>query len=217
MALAAGRAAPAFAGRGHPATRLERVRDGRRNWASPDWTAYTGQSEGAEAWLGVARCAPPGGSRDRAPRRGATRRDPEGSMRNIASGDRPTTSIGFRPATPVRDPTGAIIEWIGTSTDVDDLRQLQERQGVMVKELQHRTRNLITVVSAISRQTLRNALLLPDFRERFWATGSPLRRGSRACSSHLLRREAGHLRSVAPVRARGAGRACGQADARRPG
>ena len=33
---------------------------------------------------------------------------------------------------------------------VDDLRRLQEQQDVMVAELQHRTRNLITVVRSLA-------------------------------------------------------------------
>jgi two-component sensor histidine kinase len=44
---------------------------------------------------------------------------------------------------------------------------MQERQNVMVAELQHRTRNLITVVSALSRQTLKNSTSLNDFGQHF--------------------------------------------------
>ena len=47
------------------------------------------------------------------------------------------------------------------------MRQLQERQEVLVAELQHRTRNLITVISALSKQTLKNATSLGDFDQRF--------------------------------------------------
>ncbi len=68
---------------------------------------------------------------------------------------------------PVRDTPGAIAEWLGTSTDIHDLRDLQARQGVMVAEHQHRTRHLITVVGAISRQTIDKAGSLDDFRHRF--------------------------------------------------
>ena len=57
-------------------------------------------------------------------------------------------------AAAVRDAQGRIVEWLGTSTDIDDLRQLQERQQVMVAELQHRTRNLLGVVRAIAKQTM---------------------------------------------------------------
>ena len=67
----------------------------------------------------------------------------------------------------VRNPDGAIIEWLGTTTDVHGLRELQERQGVLVAELQHRTRNLITVVRSLSDRTAANAVSLDDFKGRF--------------------------------------------------
>ncbi len=67
----------------------------------------------------------------------------------------------------LRDGKGAIVEWIGTSTDVDDLRQLQSQQKVLVAELQHRTRNLIAVVHSIANQTLQRAGTLDEFRDRF--------------------------------------------------
>ena len=71
-------------------------------------------------------------------------------------------------ATPVRD-HARIIEWLGTSTDVHDLRELQERQKVLVAELQHRTRNLMGVVRAMGDKTVRSSADLADFRSRFRA------------------------------------------------
>ena len=70
-------------------------------------------------------------------------------------------------ATPVHDERGRIVEWLGTSTDVDDLRTYQERQKVMVAELQHRTRNLLGVVRSIAGQTLRSSKTLDDFEVAF--------------------------------------------------
>jgi len=70
-------------------------------------------------------------------------------------------------ALPVHDECGAILEWLGTSTDVHDMRELQERQHVLVAELQHRTRNLMGVVRSMSDKTARASADLPDFRARF--------------------------------------------------
>lgn len=70
-------------------------------------------------------------------------------------------------ALPVRDEEGRIVEWLGTATDVDDLRRLQDRQQVMVAELQHRTRNLLGVVRSISEQTLRESDTLDAFQGAF--------------------------------------------------
>jgi two-component sensor histidine kinase len=70
-------------------------------------------------------------------------------------------------ATPVRDEHGTVMEWLGTSTDIDELRRLQEEQKVLVAELQHRTRNLIAVVRSIAQQTMAVTGPTPEFQEQF--------------------------------------------------
>lgn len=70
-------------------------------------------------------------------------------------------------ATPVRNSAGEVVEWLGTSTDIHELRELQTRQSVLVAELQHRTRNLITVVKAIASRTLERSEALEEFQQRF--------------------------------------------------
>ncbi|MCR0985415.1 PAS domain-containing protein [Roseomonas populi] len=68
---------------------------------------------------------------------------------------------------PVRDGEGRIVEWLGTSTDVQGLKEMQERQAVMVAELQHRTRNLIGVVRSVAGQTMASSESLEAFRTQF--------------------------------------------------
>ncbi|MDR6787138.1 PAS domain S-box-containing protein [Sphingomonas sp. BE138] len=68
---------------------------------------------------------------------------------------------------PVRDSSGRIVEWLGTTTDVQQRKELQERQAVLVDELQHRTRNLIGVVRSVADKTARSSADLNDFRARF--------------------------------------------------
>lgn len=68
---------------------------------------------------------------------------------------------------PVRNDEGNIIEWLGTSTDVQVLKEFQQRQSVLVAELQHRTRNLIGIVRSTSDKTARGSADLTDFRGRF--------------------------------------------------
>lgn len=58
-------------------------------------------------------------------------------------------------------------DWVGTSTDVHEMRGLQERQKVLLAELQHRTRNLLAVVQSVARQTLRVSPSLPEFAAEF--------------------------------------------------
>ena len=141
---------------------------GRWSWASPQWTAYTGQHEADSrnwGWLEPLHPDDRGAARaawDQAVGQG--RLDVECRIRSHRDG----AYRWFQTrAVPVRDEAGDIAEWVGTSTDIDELRDLQARQGVMVAELQHRTRNLITVISAISRQTIDEAASLNDFRHRF--------------------------------------------------
>jgi PAS domain S-box-containing protein len=67
---------------------------------------------------------------------------------------------------PSRDAEGQITGWFGAATDIHELRQLQERQGVLVAELQHRTRNLIGVVRSIANQTLGQAIPIEALREQ---------------------------------------------------
>ncbi|AUW57367.1 hypothetical protein C1T17_03895 [Sphingobium sp. SCG-1] len=69
-------------------------------------------------------------------------------------------------ALPVRREDGQIVEWLGTSTDVDDLVRLQNEQTVLVSELQHRTRNLMAVVQAVITKTIKNSDALHDFTAR---------------------------------------------------
>lgn len=70
-------------------------------------------------------------------------------------------------AAPVRDSASEILSWLGTSTDIDTLRRMQQRQEVMVTELQHRTRNLIAVVQSIAGQTMSTSRTMEQFRSQF--------------------------------------------------
>ena len=141
---------------------------GAWSWASPQWCRYTGQSEAESHSFGWLDAVHPE-DRDRA--QGAwsgaaaaevlavdyrIRHAPEGRYRWFQSR-----------ALPLREGND-IIEWLGTSTDIDDLRQLQEQQGVMVAELQHRTRNLITVVRSLAEQTMARSDSMTTFRARFY-------------------------------------------------
>lgn len=70
-------------------------------------------------------------------------------------------------SSPRRDADGRILEWLGTFTDVQQLKELQEQQQVLVAELQHRTRNLIAVVRSIAERISADSASLDEFRARF--------------------------------------------------
>ena len=143
------------------------VQHGTWTWSSPQWEHYTGQSAEESAgygWLDVVH------AEDRGAARQAWAKADEQQEFLVDLRVR-NTSGKYRwfqtHALPIRASDGSIVEWIGTSTDVDDLRRLQAEQKVLVAELQHRTRNLIAVVHSIAEQTVRGSTSLDDFQDRF--------------------------------------------------
>ena len=68
---------------------------------------------------------------------------------------------------PLRDAAG-VVRWLaGLGADTTTVREATDRQGLLVAELQHRTRNLIAVVRSLCDRTLGNAVSLEDFDQRF--------------------------------------------------
>lgn len=65
------------------------------------------------------------------------------------------------------DEDGSPVRMIGAMIDTTDRRNWEDRQKVLVAELQHRTRNLIGVVRSISERTASNSTDLEDFKARF--------------------------------------------------
>jgi two-component system CheB/CheR fusion protein len=70
-------------------------------------------------------------------------------------------------ASPVTDRSGGLVEWLGTSTDIDELRRLEDAQRLLLAELQHRTRNLIAVVQSIAQQTMTRSDSMDEFARKF--------------------------------------------------
>lgn len=141
---------------------------GRWTWASPQWVEYTGLSLADSLGFGWLAALHPD-DRERARRdwdgvAGADALDMETRLRSAREGRYRWFSTR---ALPVRDADGAVLEWLGTSTDIDDLRQLQDEQRVLVAELQHRTRNLIGVIRSIAEQTMARTGPTERFRLAF--------------------------------------------------
>ncbi|MXO84429.1 PAS domain-containing protein [Altererythrobacter aurantiacus] len=144
------------------------VEDGRWTWASPQWTAFTGQEErDSHGWGWLDAVHPDDRERAQEAWANAVERGEFQTDYRVCHASEDRYRWFQTRATPVRDALGAIIEWLGTSTDVDDLRELQERQRVLVGELQHRTRNLLGVVRTMANRTGDTSDDFPDFRVRF--------------------------------------------------
>ena len=123
---------------------------GEWTWASPQWTKLTGQREKASQGWGWLEPLHPD-DREAARAIWAKAREHgrlEMEYRIYAHGTGNYSWFQTR-ARPRRDSVGQIIEWLGTSTDVDDLRRLQERQETLLAELQHRVRNILAVTRSI--------------------------------------------------------------------
>lgn len=141
---------------------------GRWTWCSPQWSSFTGQTDADSRDLGWLNAIHPD---DRQATLKAWQEAPlNGSIdldHRIFNVSERTYRWFHTRSSPVRDEQRQILEWLGTSTDVDDLRRLQERQRVMVAELQHRTRNLITLVLSIAVQALKESDTLDAFKALF--------------------------------------------------
>lgn len=138
--------------------------DGNRSWGSPQWCDFVGMSLDESLGFGWLDAVHPD--------------DREGSL-NAWAEAQATGEYYFEHrvrrsrdgeylwhqtrAKPVNHEAGTDGEWVGTMTDIDDLRGLQDRQQVLMAELLHRTRNLLAVVQAIASQTRRTSASVTEF------------------------------------------------------
>jgi PAS domain S-box-containing protein len=65
------------------------------------------------------------------------------------------------------DESNQPVRMVGAMLEVTERREWEERQKVLVAELQHRTRNLMGVVRSMAEKTSRASIDLSDFRARF--------------------------------------------------
>ena len=174
------------------------VGKGEWTWAGPQWTEFTGQAEPDSRGLGWLNMVHP---EDHATAEAAWADAVKGGVLDVDYRVRAPDG-GYRwfhsRATPLTHGVDAI-EWFATSTDMHEMRELQERQTILVAELQHRTRNLITVVRSIADKTLTGSVSLDGFRVRFRDRLSALSRvqgllsrlaeGERVTFARLIRAE----------------------------
>ncbi len=116
---------------------------GSWTWASPQWLAFTGQSQDGShdrGWLDAVH--PEDRERTLAAWEAAVPLgclDVEFRVRQAADG----AYLWHRTrSTPVRDEAGRIVEWLGSTTDIQDLKALQEHQEVLLADLQRHAREL---------------------------------------------------------------------------
>lgn len=54
---------------------------------------------------------------------------------------------------PHRGPDGSILRWIGMSQDISQHKRSEQRQAILLAELQHRVRNILAMTRSIARRT----------------------------------------------------------------
>jgi PAS domain S-box-containing protein len=68
---------------------------------------------------------------------------------------------------PIVDPDGNISQLLGVAVDITDRKLAQERQALMVRELDHRVKNNLLSVQALAEQTARSVKTVDDFVKAF--------------------------------------------------
>lgn len=154
--------------------------DGSRTWPSPQWIAFTGigfDDSLGSGWLEAVH--PDDREATQSAWQDARSKGEyyiEHRVRRGADGEYLWHQTR---AKPLEGGNATSSDWVGTMTDINDLRGLQNRQHVLMAELQHRTRNLLSVVQSIANQTIRTSESLNAFGTQF---GSRLRALSRVQS-----------------------------------
>ncbi len=68
---------------------------------------------------------------------------------------------------PLRSEEGAILCWFGTATDISERRAAERQIELLLMEVNHRSRNLLTVVQSLAERTAEHSEdFLPRLRER---------------------------------------------------
>jgi two-component sensor histidine kinase len=75
----------------------------------------------------------------------------------------------FSRAIPILDEQGRVIEWFGAASDVTGRKESEQHLRLVINELNHRVKNNLAMIQAISAQTFRNADDLTNAQASFTA------------------------------------------------
>jgi PAS domain S-box-containing protein len=127
--------------------------DGRMTWFNPQWYAFTGIEPGD---VGADRF--PVHHPEHQERIAASWRA------SLASGEEWEETFPLRGADgeyrwflararPIRDEEGRIVRWFGTGTDITEQREQAEQIRLLMMELNHRSKNILTTIQALARRS----------------------------------------------------------------
>jgi PAS domain S-box-containing protein len=125
---------------------------------SPRWYELTGLDSDQALGINWARAVHPDdvGQMESAIRRSVATRKPFDSEHRLrlAGGD----YIWMRSRSyPLLNEQGDIVRFYGTTEDISDRKRFEERQQLLIHELNHRVKNTLATVQSLAYQTLRNA------------------------------------------------------------
>ena len=143
------------------------VAPGVWTWVSPQWTGFTGQGEGDALGYGWLDMVHPD-DRERVSlewRAAAEAGQLEVDHRLWSVEAKNYRTVRLRART-VMDTQGRVEEWFGTATDVHEMQLLQERQQVLLHELQHRVRNTLALVRSVARRTADSSDSVENYADR---------------------------------------------------
>jgi len=122
---------------------------------SPSWRAFTGQTYDewkGSGWLNAIH--PNDRGRTIEAWRGAVERrdkyDAEYRLQHVGGGYRWTAARGV----PLIDAAGNVTEWVGMNEDITGRKLSEEHAQLIMRELSHRTKNLLAVIASLARRTL---------------------------------------------------------------
>ncbi|MCM2503281.1 PAS domain-containing protein [Aureimonas altamirensis] len=66
-----------------------------------------------------------------------------------------------------RDDTGAVIGLVGTSLEITEQKRREDTLKSLLRELSHRSKNLLAIIQSLASQTARHSITVPEFLVRF--------------------------------------------------
>ncbi|UWU23454.1 PAS domain-containing protein (plasmid) [Rhizobium sp. CB3060] len=138
--------------------------EGNWTWSSPQWTAYTGQTEIAslgKGWLDPIH--PDDRKKVLEAWKDAEKTGLLELEHRLFNAETNTYRTVHLRARPVKNDSGKVVEWFGTATDVHEMQLLQEHQQILLHELQHRVRNTLAIVRSIAAHTAETSDTVVDY------------------------------------------------------
>ncbi len=139
--------------------------DGRWTWASSRWVAYTGLSGEASQGYGWQTAIHPS---DRGAMvsgwRSARERGQIDVEHRLLAADGSGGARWFTTRSkPVADANGSGHIWLGTCTDIDDIKLMQKRQQPLLRQLEGRVANVVALTRFVSRHTAKTSDSLESY------------------------------------------------------